>query len=255
MRQAQTIRVQETSNDGMGKRQTVTVGRERFLVRPWHSEPHVAYLTASPGTSAPSVNALRACLDEIQSKGYTSVITSALHVSETESFIRSGFEEFDRLTVLAHDLRDLDPPRRTPPQSLTIRRARHEDRTAALNLDQQAFPSFWRLDEEGLNEALGATARTRFRVARVDGVLVGYSVTGRAMKQGFLQRLAASPSMMGIGIGSALVVDALRWCRRRNAGCVLVNTQSTNARALALYGRLGFRVTPSSLLVLTRTLS
>ncbi|MGB6059269.1 MAG: GNAT family N-acetyltransferase [Microthrixaceae bacterium] len=246
--------MQETSNDGMGKRQTVTIGREHFSVRPWHADPHVAYLTSRPANSSPDPGTLRSVLSKIEEVGYTAVITSALHFSEIDSFIRAGFTEYDRLTVLAHDMSQMDPSRRTPPDSMNLRAARKRDRAAALELDGRAFPQFWRLDEEGLDEALSATTRTRFRVAEIDGRIVGYSVTGRAMRQCFLQRLATDPDVAGAGIGSALVVDALQWGRRRHAKCVLVNTQRTNERALSVYRRLGFRITPTSLLVMTRAL-
>ena len=90
------------------------------------------------------------------------------------------------------------------------------------------------------------TARVR------DGRLVGYAVTGRAGSQGFLQRLATDPDHAGTGIGAELVLDALRWGARRRVTRVLVNTQEGNERALELYRRLGFQLTPTDLVVLTR---
>lgn len=84
------------------------------------------------------------------------------------------------------------------------------------------------------------------------GTVVGYAVTGRGGSQGFLQRLAADPECAGHGIGSALVLDAMRWSRRRRCRRLLVNTQQDNRRALELYTRLGFRPTPTDLVVLVR---
>jgi len=51
------------------------------------------------------------------------------------------------------------------------------------------------------------------------------------------------------------VLDALRWAARRRVGRVLVNTQTTNERALDLYRRLGFVRTPTDLVVLTRPIT
>ena len=79
-------------------------------------------------------------------------------------------------------------------------------------------------------------------------------MTGRAGSQGFLQRLATDPDHAGSGIGSELVLDALRWAARRRAQRVLVNTQEGNERALELYRRLGFEPTPTDLVVLTRSI-
>jgi GNAT superfamily N-acetyltransferase len=110
------------------------------------------------------------------------------------------------------------------------------------------------LDSDGLDEAIEATPSSRFRVATRDGRLVGYAVTGRAGSQGFLQRLATDPDHAGTGIGTALVLDALRWATRRRVRRVLVNTQNGNRRALDLYRRIGFEPTPTDLVVLTRSI-
>ncbi len=244
--------VQETPDDGMKTRQTLILGNERFRIGPWHADPHIAYLSLTPDVPRPSVAGLQRCLRRLEDAGYTSIITAALHPEEAAAFLQAGFAEYDRLRVLSHSLRDLDPPRRRPDPRVRLRRARGADRSAALAVDGRAFPPFWRLDGDGLDEAIRATPKSRFRVATVDGGLVGYAVTGRAGAQGFLQRLACDPEHSGSGIGSELVLDALRWAARRRAGRVLVNTQEGNERALALYHRLGFELTPTDLVVLTR---
>jgi ribosomal protein S18 acetylase RimI-like enzyme len=110
------------------------------------------------------------------------------------------------------------------------------------------------LDDDGLDEALTATPKARFRVAVRSGQVVAYAVTGRAGTQGFLQRLATDPAHAGTGIGAALVLDSMRWTARRRAHRLLVNTQAGNERALELYRRMGFRPTATDLVVLTRSL-
>ncbi len=79
-------------------------------------------------------------------------------------------------------------------------------------------------------------------------------MTGRAGSQGFLQRLATDPGHSGQGIGSRLVLDALQWAAQRGVRRVLVNTQWSNDRALALYRHLGFESTATDLVVLMRRL-
>ena len=49
-----------------------------------------------------------------------------------------------------------------------------------------------------------------------DGGVVGYAVTGRSAARGYLQRLAVDPERWRQGVGAALVVDGLRWLRRRH---------------------------------------
>ncbi len=248
-----TTQVQETPDDTMSTRQTVTLGSERFRVGPWHADPVVAYLALFPEQPRPSVEGLRRCCERLSEVGYSSIITSALHTVEADPFLAAGFEEYDRLRVLAHDLRDVpESPSAGAPDRLRLRRARRRDHELALAVDGRAFPAFWRLDRTGLDEAIEATPRTRFRVAEIDDEIVGYAVTGRAGDQGFLQRLATEPTRTRQGVGSSLVLDALRWAGRRRVRRMLVNTQYDNQRALDLYVGLGFELTPTDLVVLSR---
>lgn len=239
----------------MSTRETLTLGADRFRVGPWHADAAIAYLTLPAEVPKPSAAGLHRCLERLRDEGYTSTITAALHPEEAEAFLQAGFVEHDRLHVLSHDLRDLDPPRPQPDGSVRLVRGRRGDRPAALEVDRRAFPLFWRLDAGGLQDALDATPRRRFRLAVRDGAVVGYAVTGRSGRQAFLQRLAVDPELRGRGVGSALVLDALRWAARRRVGRVLVNTQTTNERALDLYRRLGFVRTPTDLVVLTRPIT
>jgi ribosomal protein S18 acetylase RimI-like enzyme len=239
----------------MSTRQTLTLGNDRFRVGPWQGDTSTAYLALTSDVPRPSLGGLQWCLRRLRDEGYSSIVTAALHPDEAESFLRTGFVEYDRLHVLSHSLADLDPPRPHSPSSVRLLRAARRDRVAALDVDHLAFPGFWRLDEAGLDDALEATPHRRFRIAVDSGRVVGYAVTGRAGRQAFLQRLATHPAHSGAGIGSSLVLDALHWARRRRAGRMLVNTQTGNHRALALYRRLGFARTPTDLVVLTRPIT
>lgn len=238
----------------MRNRQTLTVGHDRFRVGPWQGSDDVAYLAVGVEPPRPSVDGLRGCLERLAERGYSSVVTAALHPSEAGAFLHSGFGELDRLMVLSHDLTELDPPRRDLRHGTRVRPPRPGDRRRALDVDHRAFPRFWQLDAAGLRDAETATPARRTRVAVRGGAVVGYAITGRAGRQGFLQRLATDPDAVGGGIGSALVVDALEWADRHRVRRVLVNTQFDNHRARELYERLGFRPTGTYLMVLSREL-
>src|SRR5918997_530477 len=191
---------------------------------------------------------VRHCCDLLAARGFGEVLTGALSPAEQRGFLDAGFVVRESLHLLAHDLADLPL---TPPASL--RRARPGDRDAVLAVDGAAFPPFWRLDREGLVDALDATPSSRFRVVGDDGV-AGYAIVGRASRRGYVQRLAVAPALQGAGLGRALLVDGLRWLRRWGVARAVVNTQVDNDRARRLYESLGFCMAPSGLAVLGRAL-
>lgn len=220
-------------------------GAGRLRVGPWRGDERIAYLAPVGDGPAPTPDVIRRAVAGLAGRGFREAVTAALGPHEAQGFLLAGFEVHERLHLLARDLRQLPPAPAVP-----LRRGRRRDRPEVLDVDGRAFSAFWRLDDAGLDEALAATPTSRFRVtAGPDGV-VGYAVTGRAGRRGFLQRLAVDPRHEGHGYGRALVLDGLVWLRRRGCDRVVVNTQEANGRALALYEGLGFRRQDSGLAVL-----
>lgn len=199
----------------------------------------------------PSARSIETAIEELSAAGYVAAVTAALAPTEQAPFLAAGFAVHERLHLLRRSVEDLPAVAPVP-----LRRSRRTDRAALLAVDELAFPPFWHLDETGLDDAVHATPSARLRVATgpTDEV-VGYAITGRAGSRGYLQRLAVDPSVQRRGIGTALVVDGLRWLRRWGAREVLVNTQEANAVALALYEALGFRRQVDGLAVLRRELA
>ncbi len=222
-------------------------GRERARTGAWRGDRQVAHLSLLPDGPALSVDFVRRCLDHLASRGFSRVVTSALSPDEQRSFLAAGFGVQEQLFLLAHDLRRL-PRART---GAVLRRADAADRLDVLAVDSAAFQPFWRLDEPGLDDAIRATARARFRLAQLDGDVIGYAITGRSGRRGYLQRLGVHPGHRQAGTGSALVVDGLAWLRRWRAQVAIVNTQDQNMDALHVYERLGFHRLPHGLSVLS----
>lgn len=222
-------------------------GRERARTGPWRGDRRTAYVAPLPDGPVLSADFVRRCVDHLAAGGYTRVVTGALAPHEQHAFLAVGFGVEEHLHLLSHDLRTL-PAART---KATLRRANSRDHAEVLTVDAAAFSPFWQLDRPGLLDAIRATPSTRFEVAEVDGRVVGYAVTGRAGRRGYLQRLAVRPDHRREGIGSALAVDGLRWLRRWRVEVAVVNTQDENAQALDVYERLGFRRLPQGLSVLS----
>jgi ribosomal protein S18 acetylase RimI-like enzyme len=222
-------------------------GRERVRTSPWRGDVSIAHLAPLPGSPVPSVAFLRHCLELLAERGYARVMTSALSPGEEATFLAAGFAIHERLELLAHDLRRLPS---APPAHL--RRGRPADERQVLAVDRSSFSSFWQLDGPGLKDAIRATPRARYRVGFDDDSRVaGYAITGRAGRRGYLQRLAVDPDRRRSGMATALVVDGLRWLKRRGVDRAVVNTQPENAAALQLYEHLGFRLEPAGLAVLS----
>ncbi len=215
--------------------EVITAGSDKFRVGSWRGDPMVGYLMPltriGPGTIDTAIRSLH-------SEGYRRIVTGALGHVEQGPFLRQGFSVLEKLHLLDHPLRSLPGF----DQSIQIRRGRRRERDSALVIDQQAFDDFWRFDSSSFREAMDATPTSRFRVAIHPNqpLITGYSITGRAGRTGYLQRLAVDPAFQGQGIGSALIGDALTWCKRRRLDNVLVNTQESNQNAFDLYVRLGF---------------
>lgn len=248
---------------------------EEARAGPWRGRRDVAYLAPLAGGPTPSSGFVECCLDRLAASGFTQVVTSALTPCDQAAFLGAGFQVEERLRVLAHDLRHLRPA--PPLHGIALRRGTANDWPELLDVDHLAFEPFWRLDEAGLDEAISATPHTRVRVALRQapaivsggtdrgsggvlggaagsaevGRVVGYAVTGRALGRGFVQRLAVHPAHQGAGVGSALVLDGLRWLRRWRVESAFVNTQTANHRAFGLYQSLGFRADAGALSVLS----
>ncbi|MDQ1359394.1 MAG: hypothetical protein QOG44_3767 [Acidimicrobiaceae bacterium] len=236
-------------------------GRERARTWPWRGDRNVAFLAPVPEAPILSAAFLGRCLTILGERGFVRVVTSALSPLEQTGFFAAGFEVAEELHLLSLDLDGL-PAR----PDVGVTRVAASERPQILAIDRAAFSPFWQLDDHGLNEALGATPRTRFRAVvehaqdqdrdreAHDGTagrtLVGYAINGRSGSRGFVQRLAVVPEARRHGVGRGLLLDGLHWMRRRGVRRAVVNTQVGNDAALALYYDAGFQREPSGLSVM-----
>ncbi len=234
-----------------GRAQTVknlTVGRGRTVrVGPWRGDHSVA--TVSTFVDQPLDNlAVAGVIENLRSSGFQRTVTAALAPHEHDAFLANGFTRVRELTLLR---RDLDHPIKRA--DMRLRRWRRRNHDEVLTIDNAAFDEFWRFDASALREALDATPH---RVLRVDATTApqGYALSGVARGTAYLQRLAVHPDAAGRGLGTALLLDALRWMRWRGATHAYVNTQHDNHRALELYHRNEFVDEPAGLTIFERDL-
>lgn len=207
-------------------------------------------LAPVPGGPLSRPEGVQRAVEHLRREGWQRAVTPALAPVEQEAYFANDFVLRERLHLLERPIRLADARHGPIPAGVRIRRATPADRAPALEVDHEAFDTFWRLDERGLLDAIAATPSARFRVARTDAAVVGYAVTGRAGRRGYLQRLAVDPAHRRAGLATALMSDANRWLARCGARTVVVNTQEHNAVALALYQHRGFVLQPGGLAVL-----
>lgn len=207
-----------------------------------------ASLTPLPGARV-TVGALRHHLDALAGRGVHRVTTSALSPRDAAVWEAAGFVPCTSLVLLRADLR-AGPARqrRVGPEVPRRRAGRRADWPDLARLDADAFAPQPGLGADGLADAMAVTPAARVRV--VGRPPLGFVIAGHDVRCGYLQRLAVAPHAAGQGIGSALVLDTLRWFRRRGAREALVNTETANERALALYERHGFVRLDEGLVVL-----
>lgn len=222
----------------------MTVARGRTVrVGPWRNDSEVATIATFVDQHLDR-SAVAEIVTRLRSDGFGRIVTAALTVPEQEAFLACGFTPVRSLTLLR---RPLSHP--IPPSDIKVRRWRRRRHDQILDIDAAAFDEFWRFDETALREALDATPH---RTLRVDAAAPpqGYALSGVARSRAYLQRLAVHPDAVGQGLGTALLLDALRWMRWRGAVEAYVNTQDDNERALALYHRHGFEAEVDGLAIL-----
>jgi ribosomal-protein-alanine N-acetyltransferase len=198
---------------------------------------------------------VRRATSRLERDGWLRAVTPALSPIEQEAFFANGFTVREHLHLLERPVRLADARQGEVPTGLRLGRSTAADRPEILTVDHVAFDEFWRLDERGLLDAIAATPSARVRVARQGGRIVGYHVTGRAGRRGYLQRLAVDPALRRQGLATALIADGARWLARCGARTMVVNTQERNAGALALYEARDFVLQPGGLAVLERGLA
>lgn len=154
---------------------------------------------------------------------------------------RHGFQTATRVITLAKT--DRTTPRLNPVQA-TLRSATKPDYGTVAAIDRAAFdPLWWRSEESVCRHA--ATA-SRFLVAELRGMVVGYAEREQHACQGHVNRLAVSPSQQARGIGGALLRATLERLWDGGAEIVSLNTQATNHASRRLYERFGFVPTGDS---------
>ncbi len=236
----------------------------------WPYDDRVAHLVLLDHQMVPTDTDVARWISFARERGARTVRTGALFPDAVPAFTDAGFGVVDTLTLLTLLTSSIPPDssiRRTSGPSggdqrllarsndqLRLRRLRPPMLPEAAEIDRRSFSPPWANDTVALSDITTATPYHRSRSVHHGRRMVGFSISGRAGRSGYVQRLAVDPSVRRRGVARLLLDDALRWMRRRGIDRVMVNTASDNHRALALYESSGFERSPGSLLILERAL-
>jgi len=221
----------------------------------WPYDPTTASLTLRSGhhpEASITSEVVKMWLKTAQQGGFARVRTNAVSPQLAGILATVGFSVKQELSLLTAPLQNLPPAA----HNVHVQRV---TATQAVRIDCAAFHGEWAIDSHALLAAKQATQFHRLRglgssrFRRNSGYcLSGFTPSSADAQYGYIQRLAVHPSAQRSGYGRKLVLDALHWLGSRGMQHALVNTDSTNAAALSLYGSLGFAPMSYSLYVLER---
>ncbi len=188
------------------------------------------------------------CSERLNDLGAPHIYSPPLPASSRRPWEAAGFEEFVPLSLMRLDIDDNQPS----PDHLVIAPP-DTSIGGLLHIDNAAFDTFWRFDRHGMSEAIAATGTARTLLIRgPDRDPVAFAILGFGHAMAYLQRLAVHPDWQGQQMGRSLTRGAARMARKAGSKAMLLNTQSDNEAAIALYESEGFVALPEPLALLRR---
>ena len=109
---------------------------------------------------------------------------------------------------------------------------------ALVALETACFSHPW--TEAGFTEELNNPPAV-FLVAEKNGEVVGYMGFHDVVGEGFVTNVAVSPACRRQGVACALITAAQDICQKRGICRLALEVRESNAAAIALYERHGFR--------------
>lgn len=124
-------------------------------------------------------------------------------------------------------------------RSVNFRPAGEADFNIILNLDEESFNTYDRLDRETLVE-LFTEFREGFSVIMVDGTVAGYTVFLVERGAGYIESIAITGRYRQRGLGRLAVRYMIERIKSLNLSEVNLHVRMNNIPAIALYEKEGF---------------
>jgi ribosomal protein S18 acetylase RimI-like enzyme len=222
---------------------------------PYAGVPGMALVVVPDGSAVPMPEHFHIWSRKLADLGFTSLRTGALSTRQAGQAERAGLRCVQELALLELSAsRAPGAPSDTHPRRRTHRLLKRH-LPAVAQIDRVAFGPAWWLDEAMLDDVRRATPMHRARIVRAGATggngndIVGFLISGRAGRTGYIQRLAVRPDAHRQGVATDLMLDSLRWMRHARLQRTFVNTHIDNIAALTLYRAHGFVELPERLRV------
>lgn len=118
-----------------------------------------------------------------------------------------------------------------------IRPMSADDLNAVLAIEQDSFPTPWRL--EHFEHEMAAPHSFPF-VAECNGIVVGYVCLMSLFEEAQILDIAVAPEQRGRGIARLLIDHAISVARENDAEVLALEVRASNIAAITLYERCGF---------------
>lgn len=229
------------------RRLTFLQGLGLGFARPWNDDVPAAAIRISRG----SAGFLRDCMNELSAlqPQLEAAYSPPLIDGPNQMWLKAGFTIEHSLDVYERELGFVIANPTT-----SIVEGEPEDVDKISEVDQRAFPEFWRFGQMGINDALRSTPTSVLILSMHEQQIAGFCIIGLSGLRSYIQRIAVDPAQQGNGHGSSLVRAGLQWASRRGANSVILNTQPDNRSSRALYAREGFTHHPDALLLMGKVL-
>jgi ribosomal-protein-alanine N-acetyltransferase len=114
-----------------------------------------------------------------------------------------------------------------------------DDVAAVADLERRVFKDPW--SARSFAQMLALPTVRGFAVDDERGRLIGYGLCSMVEDEGEILNLAVEPDLRRRGTGARLVDEMLGWLRSGGTARVFLEVRASNAAAIAVYERAGFR--------------
>ena len=119
----------------------------------------------------------------------------------------------------------------------TVQALTREDLDTVLRIEQTAYSHPW--TRGNFEDSLASGYRLQGLVS--DGQVRGYCVAMEGVQEVHLLNITVAPDFQRQGLACCLLDDLTQWSRTRGAQWLWLEVRQSNARALQVYARYGFR--------------